>query len=118
MSPPKLFSKPTILVFSILGSTFFGALVYCSNLQALNKKQFIAPTIVFSIVFNVFAIWISKDLGYPLIKYFTINAIGGLVLIKAFWNYHLPDVKNNEPRKIWGPSIALSLPVILLFLLH
>lgn len=118
MSNPRIFTKPTVFIFSVLGSTFFGALVYCSNLQALNKKQLIAPTIAFSIIWSIVLTWILKGLGYPMVKYFLINGIGGLILIKPLWNYHFPNLPNYENRKVWGPSLTLAIPFLILFSLH
>lgn len=118
MSEPKIFNKATVLIFSILGSTFYGGLIYSTNLKTLNKGKFIAPTITFSILWSIVLIWLFRDFEYPLIKYLVINGLGGLILIIPLWNYHFPDLDQFENRKIWGPLAGLLLPWILFFSLH
>lgn len=118
MSKPNIFSKTSVFIFSILGSTFFGALVYSSNLQTLDKRKFILPTIAFSLVWNIAFQFLLRGLELPIISYLLINTIGGLILIKPFWNYHFKDLEEYSSRKIWGPTIALILPISILLALH
>ncbi len=103
---PKLFTKPAILIFSILLSTFFGALLFAQNLIGVAKKKDIWGVISFSIIWNAILIrFLGKFIPNSLIVFGITNAIGGLILIFPFWNYYLQEIVDYKARKIWGPLI-------------
>ncbi len=118
MPKPNIFSKTSIFIFSAVGSTFFGALLYSSNLQEVNKRKFILPTIAFSLVWNIAFHILLRDFNFPIFSFLIINALGGLILIKPFWNYHFHDLEEYNTRKIWGPAIALVVPISILLGFH
>ena len=103
---PKLFSKPAILVFSILLSTFFGALLFAQNLKEVAKKKDIFGVILFSIIWNMILYkFLGKFIHNSLVVLGITNALGGLILIFPFWNYFLKDITDYKRNKIWGPLI-------------
>lgn len=114
----KLFNKLTIIVFSILGTTFFGALLYAQNLKISEKKKYILPTIIFSIIWNILALTVSKHSYFnSIISFYIIQIIGGFILAGPFWNFHFHEIENFRSRNITGPSIALSIPIVVLVVL-
>ena len=50
---PKLYNKATIVIFSILLSTFFGGIIYSQNLSEIDNRKQIAPVLVFCIIWNI-----------------------------------------------------------------
>jgi len=117
-TPPKLFTKPAILVFSTFGSTFFGSILYSTNLKETNHRKFIAPAIIFSILYTYFVNQLTLSLDIPsYYSFIPVHLIGGLLLIGPFWKYQIGSLDSFEKRKIWMPSIALAVPVAL-FLLY
>jgi hypothetical protein len=118
MSKPIIYRKWAIFLFSMLGTTFFGGLLYSANLKAVNKKRYITPTMVFSIFWYGGVNLFLKEIDFPVIKYLVINSVGGIILIKPFWNYHLPNLIEYKNRKTTGPFIAVLLPIALVFFLN
>lgn len=113
---PRLFTKLTIVIFSTLGTTFFGAVLYSTNLRETNKSKFIAPAIIFSIIFTYANNKLAQILQIPTAYLFLpIHLIGGLILAGPFWKYQIGDVNNFPKRKIWGPTIVLLVPIALYF---
>ena len=118
MSKPIIYRKWAIFLFSILGTTFFGGLLYSANLKAVNKKKYITPIMVFSILWYGGLNLFLKEIDFPIIKYLVINSVGGVILIKPFWDYHLPILIEYKNRKTTGPFIAVLLPIALVFYLN
>lgn len=118
MSKPIIYRKWAIFLFSILGTTFFGGLLYIANLKAVNKKKYITPIMVFSILWYGGLNLFLKEIDFPIIKYLVINSVGGVILIKSFWDYHLPNLIEYKNRKTTGPFIAVLLPMALVFFLY
>lgn len=106
---PFFFSKRGIALLSTLYTPLFGSLVYISNLQEVKKRNFIFPTIISMLILN--GLMFTKVhptlsfIPFPL-RYFLLNAVGGLLLVGPFWDYHLKEENSYEERKIWSPFIA------------
>lgn len=103
----KLFGKTAILIFSIIGSTFFGALLFSDNLKQLEKRKFIASTIIFSIVWTIALNKFIEPFPIPFLKFAVINLIGGLILIGPIWNHHIGKDLEHKQRPVWGPLLSL-----------
>ena len=109
---PKLFSKPAILVFSILLSTFFGGLLFAQNLKEAAKKKDIFGVVIFSIIWQVaLTKFLGKFIPNSLVVLGITNALGGLILIFPFWNYFLKEIVDYKRNKIWGPLILFVIIV-------
>ncbi len=106
---PSFFSKASILFLSTFFGSLFGAFVYISNLQAVNKKHLIFPTILSIAIVNGFVISkiypILSSIPFPIL-YPLLNAFSSLLLIGPFWNYHLKEHKVYDTNSIWGPLAA------------
>jgi hypothetical protein len=119
---PRLFSKLSIIIFSVFGSTFFGALLYSSNLKATNSGRFIAPSIIFSLFYiflvNKITVSLNVPIYYSFIPFIPAHLIGGLLLVGPFWKYQIGIIEHYEKRAIWGPACALLFPVaVFLFII-
>jgi len=104
---PKIYVKAVVLIFSVLLSTIFGALLFAQNLNSAGKKKEILQIILFSIIWNTLLLKsLSHIIHNALIVYGITNTLGGLLLIFPFWNYYLKDIVDYDRRKIWGPLIV------------
>lgn len=107
-SKPQLFSKRAILLLSLLYTPLFGAFVYASNLQAVEKRNFILPTILTMLVVNwlIFSKLIPQS-GLPFyIAWPVLCAIGGSIINGPFWEHHINAEIEFETKKIWSPLFA------------
>src|SRR5689334_21939184 len=90
---PRLFNKAAILTFSILMSTFFGALMFSQNLASIGKKNEIIKVILFAGLWNLIFFRLSgKIISNPLISFIIINLLGGIVLIFPMWNHYFQGI--------------------------
>ncbi len=104
----KLYSKLAIVLFSIFGTTFYGALMYSANLKAIGKKDNLIGPILFAIIFNLL---VSSGLGKLDLSltytFLPINAVGGIILSFVFWKEQIGPDLEYKTRSIWPPLIAL-----------
>jgi hypothetical protein len=105
---PKLYSKGVIITFSLLLSTFFGALLFAFNLMEAGKKKGVMNVILFSIVWNFLLIRVLvKVIHNTLINFGIINLSGGLIIAFIFWKIYLKEVVEFERKDIRLPLILL-----------
>jgi hypothetical protein len=102
----KLFTKTTILIFSIVGTTFFGALLFSDNLKQVGKSKLIASTIIFSIIWSVAFNKLIANIPVPFLSIVVTNLIGGLILIGPIWNHHIGKEVEYKTRSAWGPILS------------
>lgn len=115
----KLFNKSTILIFSIIGSTLFGALLFSDNLKQLDKRKHIASIIIFALVWNVMMMKLLKNITIPFVPFIITNLLGGIILIVPIWKYHIEEYqKSFVSRKIWGPLISLIVLYSVIIILY
>jgi len=104
---PKIYTKAVVLIFSILLSTIFGAVLFAQNMKEAGKKMEIYNILFFSIFWNTLLIkMLGKIIPNSLMVYGIANVLGGLLLIFPFWNYYLKEVVDYDRRKLWGPIIV------------
>ncbi len=115
----RIYSKIAIILFSALGSTFFGSILYAQNLKETENSKFIAPTLIFSVIYTVLANKLSHFLNIPsYYAYIPVHLIGGLILTGPFWNYQIGSIDNFEKRKIWLPLLVSLMPVGFILFMH
>jgi len=115
-SAPELYSKKSILVFSIMFSTIFGAVLLMSNLNAVNNQKAKIGVLSFAVIYTGLIIMvvnqfeIKTNIGLPL------NIIGGFLLTGPFWNNEIGRDFLHRKKKIWKPlviSFLIMIPFIL-----
>ncbi|MFN5845269.1 MAG: hypothetical protein ACK46O_06105 [Flavobacteriia bacterium] len=117
----KLFSKASILIFSIFGTTLFAALLFSDNLKQVNKSKHIASTIISALVWNIVVMKLLHNITIPFAPFLITNTLGGILLIGPSWKHHLGEFDHSfESRKIWVPlfSLLLFYSVILILSLN
>lgn len=104
---PKLYNKTTIVVFSILLSTFFGGIVYSQNLSETGNRKQIASVLIFCMIWNIIFFKLTGRYTDNFIVTFILpNLLGGLVLSTLFWKHHFGDL-DFKVRSIWMPLIIV-----------
>ena len=106
---PKLYNKATIVIFSILLSTFFGGIIYSQNLSEIDNRKQIAPVLVFCIIWNVILFKLAHRFSDNFVLTFIVpNILGGLVLSCLFWKHHFGDL-DFKVRGVWLPLVIVLL---------
>ena len=98
---PKLYNRATIVIFSILLSTFFGGIIYSQNLAELDNRKQIASVLVFCIIWNIVLFKLAHRYTDNFILTFILpNIMGGLILSIFFWKHHFRDL-DFKARNVW-----------------
>lgn len=106
---PKFYTKGVIIAFSLLLSTFFGALLLSFNLIEAGKKRGIINVILFSVVWNLLLVrFLRNFIHNTLINFGIINLSGGVILAFLFWKFYLKEIVDFKRKKIWLPLILLA----------
>jgi hypothetical protein len=103
----RLFTKLTIILFSLIGTSFFGALLFSDNLKQVEKSKFIAPTIIFGMLWTVVINRVIAPIPIPFLSFAITNLIGGLILAGPMWNHYIDKDLDFVKRPIWGPLLSL-----------
>lgn len=109
---PELYSKTLILVFAVLFSTIFAAVLLIMNLRRLGKKKEGMWVLLFSIAYMIATATLlaalNIDAGYSLIA----NVIGAAILNEYFWNKYI-DSDLEFKKKAWMQPILIALAIVL-----
>ena len=106
---PKLYNKATIVIFSILLSTFFGGIIYSQNLSEIDNRKQIGPVLVFCIIWNIILFKLAHRFTDNFVLTFIVpNILGGLVLSSLFWKHHFGDL-DFKVRGVWLPLVIVLL---------
>lgn len=111
---PYLYSKRIILVFALLFSTVFSAVLLMSNLKQVGKNRARLEVLIFAIVFLILTALLLQVLNLPPNYSFIANVIGAAVLNEYFWNKH---IGRDTPykKKSWLKPTVISLAIALFF---
>lgn len=82
---PTLYSTKVIWVFSILFSVIFGAALFSINLKTINKKKFIAPIIICSILYTAFIIYLGSFMDLGTFGSIIPSVVGALIINQVLW---------------------------------
>lgn len=104
---PVLYNKITIVIFSILLSTFFGGVIYAQNLSEIGNRKQIAPVLIFCLIWNIIFFKLAHRFTDDFVLTFILpNVMGGLVLANLFWKHHFGDL-DFKVKAIWVPLILV-----------
>ena len=119
---PTLYSQRVIYTFSILFTVIFGGILFAINLKEVDKKNGIAPVIIFAVIYTALSVYILELINSGLPGTVVLAAVGGLVINNLFWNKYIG--KNTEYHKksytkpliiallIFTPLLALTIWVL------
>lgn len=112
----KLYSKQTILGFSIFFSTIFGVILLVINLREIKNKTGINQLVIFGIIYFFATITIVNLLKIksPLLG-LVFNLLGATILNNYFWNKFI-DTDIVYQKKNWLRPAIIGLVVTSIFL--
>lgn len=114
---PVLYSKNLIKGFTILFSTFFGAILLMSNFKEMNKPKARIEVLVFGIFYTVFTGALLNYLPKTFFLTLVFNIIGYLILIEYYWKNNLGKTLEYKNKSMVKPLIiSLIFLIIILFL--
>ncbi len=116
-STPELYSKVLILVFSILFSPIFAAVLLFFNLRNIGKKKEAVYVLIFGIAYLFITALIiqifSLDPGLTPVA----NVIGAAILNEFFWNKFIGRDLEYKKKSWLKPTMVSMLIVMVLFFL-
>jgi hypothetical protein len=113
---PRLYSKTLILIFALLFSTIFSAVLLMSNLKRLGKRGAGIQVLIFGILYLIITALVLQLLSLEPSYTFIANVIGAAILNEYFWNKHIGQI--DYIKKGWLKPLAISLLIALsMFLL-
>lgn len=113
---PELYSKTLILLFSILFSTIFSAVLLMLNLKSLGKAKASLQVLLFAILYLVATAIVLQVFKLPPNLTFIANVLGAAILNEYFWN-KLIGRDLEYIRKSWVKPTLVSVLIALSFFL-
>lgn len=109
---PELYSKTLILVFAILFSTIFAAVLLILNLKKLGKRNAGLQVLIFAILYLIATGLVMQ--AFDLQPGLTViaNVIGAAILNEYFWNKHI-GTDLEFKKKGWMKPLMISLLIAL-----
>jgi len=106
---PELFSKKTILGFSIFFSTIFGVALMMINMQGIKSQKGKKQVLLFGIAYFLFTITIAPlfKTSFSLLA-LLLNVLGATILNEYFWNTFIGKNVVYKKRN-WLKPALLSL---------
>lgn len=111
---PKLYSKTLILVFAILFSVIFAAVLLFINLRELQKPKAGIVVLIFALCYLIATALVLQ--GFSLSPQFTFvaNVLGAAILNEFFWNRYIGRDREFAKRS-WMKPTMIALGIVLLF---
>lgn len=106
---PELFSKKTILGFSIFFSTIFGVVLMMINMQGIKSQKGKKQVLLFGITYLLFTVSIAPlfKTNFSLLA-LLLNLLGAKILTEYFWNTFIGKNVVYKKRN-WAKPALLSL---------
>lgn len=118
--PSPIYSKDTIIGFSMVFGTLFGGILLRQNLIENNNKKDGNTVLIFSILYTLLSIYLFSRvllLKSAIFLIAPINALGMGILIGLFFNRNFPYDPDQKVKKIWKPMIISFLVTFLITVL-
>lgn len=115
---PELYSKTLILVFAIVFSTIFAAVLLILNLRSLGKRNAGIQVLIFAILYLIATGIIIQTFKLQPGLTVIANVIGAAILNEYFWNKHIGgDLEYKKKGWMKPLMIALLIALSVFFLL-
>ena len=109
---PEFYSKTLIIIFSILFSPIFAAVLLFSNLRSIGKKKEAVYVLIFGIVYLILTALTIQALNLDPGLTPVANVIGAAILNEFFWNKFIGKYVTYK-RKSWIKPTLYSLLVVM-----
>ncbi len=113
---PQLYSKGLIIIFSLLFSPIFAAVLLMSNLKTIGKDKERVYILLFAIGYLFATAAILQLFSLPTNFTFIANVLGAAILNEYFWNKYIGR-ETEYTKKSWIKPALISVAVALFFLL-
>ena len=113
---PQLYSKRLILIFALIFSTIFAAVLLMSNLKSLGKRRESYLVLFFTVFYMMAAVILIQVLGLPPDLTFVANVIGAAILNEFFWNKYIGRDQEFQ-KKSWVKPAIISLLISIPFVI-
>ncbi|MGB7842547.1 MAG: hypothetical protein WBL21_07140 [Salinimicrobium sp.] len=115
--PPKLYSKTLILVFSLLFSPIFAAVLLMANLRSLGKNKARLQVLIFAVLYLIATGVVIAAFQLPPSLTLIANVIGAAILNEYFWKKHIGDIDFIKKDWIRPLLISMLIAMVVFFLL-
>lgn len=113
---PQLYSKRLILIFALIFSTIFAAVLLMSNLKSLGKRRESYLVLFFTVFYMMVSVILIQVLGLPPDLTFVANVIGAAILNEFFWNKYIGRDREFQKKSWVKPAIVsllISIPFVI-----
>ncbi|MFZ0490499.1 MAG: hypothetical protein WBV47_00580 [Salegentibacter sp.] len=113
---PQLYSKRLILIFALIFSTIFAAVLLMSNLKSLDKRRESYLVLFFTVFYMMVSVILIQVLGLPPDLTFVANVIGAAILNEFFWNKYIGRDREFQKKSWVKPAIVsllISIPFVI-----
>ena len=113
---PQLYSKRLILIFALIFSTIFAAVLLMSNLKSLGKRRESYLVLFFTVFYMMASVILIQVLGLPPDLTFVANVIGAAILNEFFWNKYIGRDREFQKKSWVKPAIVsllISIPFVI-----
>ena len=115
---PKLYSKTLILIFAILFSTIFAAVLLILNLRSLGKRKEALWVLVFATIYLFSTALVMQAFSLSPSMTVIANVIGAAILNEFFWNKFIGrDLAYQKKSWLKPALISVGIALVAFFLL-
>lgn len=114
---PELYSKTLILLFSILFSTIFSAVLLMLNLKSLGKARASIQVLLFAVLYLIATAVVLQVFKLPPNLTFIANVLGAAILNEYFWNKLIGRDLEYRKKNWVKPALVSVLIALSLFVL-
>lgn len=107
---PVLYSDRVIFSFSILFSVVFGGILFARNLKEVDRREGIAPVVIFSVVYSLFSIYVLDVAKTGMIGTITLAIIGSTIINTFFWDRYIGR-RTPYYRKSYRKPLLIALAI-------
>ncbi|WP_196893272.1 hypothetical protein [Aureivirga marina] len=104
----KLYSKQSLMLFSVIASPFFASFLMAANLRTTKNSKKIPIIMIYALIFTFLVNGMVFNAGGGAMSFFLVfglNFLGGFVLNTFFWNEYLGKDIIYEPKSSQKPIL-------------
>ncbi|GGG44762.1 hypothetical protein [Bizionia arctica] len=116
---PELYSKRVIMVFSVLFSTIFGAVLLMANLKQTGNTKGQMQVLIFGVLYTIGSVVIIDLLKIQSNLGIIFNFVGVGILTEYFWNKYIGKEVEHKNRSWIKPaiiSVLITIPLMLIII--
>jgi hypothetical protein len=107
---PVLYSDRVIFTFSLLFSVVFGGILFARNLKEVDRRDGIAPVVIFSVIYSLFSIYVLDIAKTGMVGTITLAIIGSTIINTFFWDRYIGR-RTPYYRKSYRKPLLIALAI-------